>query len=55
MSRFVRSLKLLKDKALSSEKDVRMKCMKCGKRDATGQDDLCDHCRFDNILTRMVE
>ena len=29
------------------------KCSKCKKRDATGEDDLCDSCRFSEILTKM--
>ena len=29
---------------MSQEK--KEKCRKCGKRDATGEDGFCDHCRF---------
>jgi len=29
------------------------KCIKCKKRDATGEDGLCNSCRFLESLTRM--
>jgi len=52
MIKFVRSLRL--HRTLLTEKEQQTKCEKCGKRLATSQDGLCDHCRFDNVLTRVV-
>jgi NMD protein affecting ribosome stability and mRNA decay len=30
------------------------KCAKCGKRDATREDKLCDHCRFLQNLINLT-
>jgi len=54
MVKLIRSLRFL-DRRLLTEKEKQMKCEKCGKRLATGLDNLCDHCRFDDALTRMVK
>jgi hypothetical protein len=32
-----------------------MKCKKCKIRDATGEDGMCDSCRFVLILDNMIE
>lgn len=32
-----------------------VKCKKCNKRGATGEDELCDNCRFVLILDNMTE
>lgn len=31
------------------------KCKKCDRREATGEDELCDNCRFVLILDNMAE
>jgi len=54
MTKLIRSLRFL-DKRFLTEKEKHIKCEKCGKRPATAEDNLCDHCRFDDVLTRMVE
>jgi len=54
VTKLIRSLKIL-DKISLTEKEQQTKCEKCGKRAATGQDGLCDHCRFDALLTKMTE
>lgn len=30
-------------------------CKKCGKREATGEDGLCNGCRFAKILDDMIK
>jgi len=32
-----------------------VKCVKCGKRDATGQDKMCDSCRFTLAIENIIE
>jgi len=32
-----------------------IKCAKCGKRDATGQDKMCDSCRFAIAIENIIE
>jgi len=44
-----------RDKTLPTEKEKQTKCEKCGKRQATSQDGLCDSCRYDDAITRMIE
>jgi len=31
------------------------KCKKCGKREASGEDGLCDHCRIMEMLDKMAK
>ncbi|MEM3579539.1 MAG: hypothetical protein QXL54_04895 [Candidatus Bathyarchaeia archaeon] len=31
------------------------KCMKCGRREATGSDGLCDSCRFTETIEKIVQ
>jgi len=31
-----------------------MKCKKCEKREADGEDELCHHCRFGTVLSSML-
>gem|GEM_PF-2369107 len=31
------------------------KCTKCGRRDATGDDGLCDSCRFTQTIESIVQ
>ncbi len=38
---------------MSEEKEE--KCRKCGKRPATDDDGLCDHCRTMEMLNAMIE
>lgn len=33
----------------------RIKCVKCGKRDATGQNKMCDSCRFTIAIENIIE
>lgn len=55
MSKFIRSLGLKVKTSLIEEKELQTKCTKCGKRTATGEDNLCDTCRFADVLTQMAE
>ncbi|MEM2780905.1 MAG: hypothetical protein QW791_08605 [Candidatus Bathyarchaeia archaeon] len=32
-----------------------VKCAKCGKREATGSDGLCDSCRFTKTIETIVQ
>ncbi|MBX5327425.1 MAG: hypothetical protein ACQXXH_01015 [Candidatus Bathyarchaeia archaeon] len=36
-------------------KTVKNKCEKCGHREATGEDGLCDSCRYMVLLDNVVE
>ena len=46
---------MLKNILRKKESAKNVKCIKCSKRDATGDDQLCDNCRFaltlESILT----
>jgi hypothetical protein len=53
VSRLVRLLKSPKEKDSLRGEKLQMRCSKCEKREATGPDGLCSHCRFDDILTQM--
>ncbi len=55
MSKFIRSLGLKVKTSTVEEKELQTKCTKCGKRTATGEDNLCDNCRFENVLARIVK
>lgn len=55
MSRLSRLLKSPREKDSLRGEELQMKCTKCGKRPAKDPDGLCDHCRFDDILTGMTE
>jgi len=52
MSKLIRSM--LKERGLHSEKETQEKCEKCHKKPA-GQDGLCDSCRFDALITQIVQ
>jgi hypothetical protein len=54
MPRIISLLKLKKDAPLAEE-DSEGKCAKCGRRSTTGQDGLCDQCRFSDVLTQLTE
>jgi NMD protein affecting ribosome stability and mRNA decay len=32
-----------------------VKCIKCGRRDATANDGLCDSCRFTQTIEKIVQ
>lgn len=53
VSKFIRLLKLQKEKSSLRGEEPQMKCSKCEKREATDPDGLCNHCRFDNVLMQM--
>ncbi len=53
MSRIIRLLRSPRKESLDEE--LQLKCSKCGNRLATDKDGFCDHCRFDDTLTRMTE
>ena len=36
-------------------KGSKPKCMKCGAREPTGEDGLCDSCRYLVLLVNVVE
>ena len=52
---FLKNLKKQPNKEQTKEKPIVKKCIKCGKRDATRDDNLCDSCRFLESLTKMSE
>ncbi len=54
MPRLASLLKLKRNPSLTEE-DLRTKCTKCGKRSTTGQDGLCDQCRFDEVLNELTD
>jgi len=55
VSKLIRLLKSPKEKGSLKEEELQMKCIKCGNRPATGQDGLCNHCRFHDVLTLLAE
>ena len=55
MSKLIRLLKSSKEKNLVRGEELQMNCKKCGKRPATELDGLCNHCRFDYVITQMAE
>jgi len=54
VSRLTRLLKSPKEKDALTEHELQMNCSKCGKRPAREPEGLCNQCRFDDILTEMV-
>jgi hypothetical protein len=55
MSRLTRLLESAKGKNSLKTKGLNMKCSQCGKRPATDPDGLCGFCRYDALLTRIME
>jgi len=44
---------MLEDRLQKQELIEPVKCIKCGKRNATKEDRLCDSCRFMHILENI--
>jgi Zn ribbon nucleic-acid-binding protein len=45
---------MLKNVLRQKESVDNVKCVKCGKRDATRDDQLCDNCRFALTLENII-
>jgi len=41
--------------AILEGKKLNVKCTRCGKRDATKEDGLCDSCRYMLMLEEIVD
>jgi hypothetical protein len=55
MSRLTRLLESAKGKNSVKTNGLNMKCSKCNRRPATDSDGLCNSCRYDAFLTRIIE
>jgi hypothetical protein len=55
MSRLARLLESAKGKNSLNNKGLNMKCSKCNKKPATDSDGFCDFCRYNALLTRIIE
>jgi hypothetical protein len=54
MSRLSRLLKSPVEKGTVKSNEPQTKCRKCGMRPAADPDGLCNQCRFDDVLTELV-
>ena len=54
MSKFVRLLKSSEEKDSLEDEESQTKCKKCGIRPSEDSDGLCNQCRFDDVLTQLV-
>lgn len=46
---------MLKSVFKKHKPDRSVKCVKCGKKDATGEDKMCDSCRYMLTIANIVE
>ena len=54
MPKFVRLLKSSEEKDSLEGEESQMKCKKCGIRPSMDPDGLCNQCKFDDVLTQLV-
>jgi hypothetical protein len=54
VSRFIHLLKSPKKKDALRDEEPQTNCRKCGERPAADSGGLCNQCRFDDVLTELV-